>query len=61
MADAVARLAALGHTRIGFIAGPLRYTYARLRLDGYRDGLAQTGLPYDPSIVGPPALGVSEG
>lgn len=61
MADAVARLAALGHTRIGFIAGPVRYTYARLRLDGYRDGLAQTGLPYDPSIVGPPALGVSEG
>lgn len=61
MTDAVARLAALGHTRIGFIAGPARYTYARLRLDGYRDGLIQAGLPYDENLVGPSALGVSEG
>ncbi|OSP56034.1 substrate-binding domain-containing protein [Pseudoruegeria sp. SK021] len=50
-ADAVARLAALGHTRIGFVNGEDGYMYARLRHQGYLAGLASAGLPEDAGLV----------
>ncbi|MDI3404309.1 LacI family DNA-binding transcriptional regulator [Streptomyces cavernicola] len=38
-------LLALGHRRIGYIAGPEERTTTRHRLEGHRDALADTGLP----------------
>ena len=56
MADAVTRLAALGHRRIGFVPGADGYTYAGLRRDGYCAGLAQAGLPFDGRLIAPSAV-----
>ena len=61
--DGVAHLIAHGHRRIGFVGDlpPELYT-RRERLAGYREALAEAGLPYDRSLVtnahdqqGPPA------
>jgi LacI family transcriptional regulator len=49
--DAVAHLAALGHTRIAFIGGPLDISTGRDRYRGYVEGLRVHGLDSDPSIV----------
>ena len=51
MADAVHRLAALGHRRIAFVNGGVQYQYSRLRLDGFRWGLVREGLEEDPDLV----------
>ena len=51
MADAVQRLAALGHRRIAFVNGGDHYQYSVLRLDGFRWGLAREGLEEDPDLV----------
>jgi len=48
---AVLLLADLGHRRIALLNGPERWTYAQERLFGYRDALAERGLPFDPSVV----------
>ena len=49
--SATEHLAALGHRRIGFVAGPPRLWCSRARLDGYRAGLDAAGLPADPDVV----------
>lgn len=49
--DAMRHLLALGHRRIGFITGRMEITCAHDRLQGYRDGLAEVGLPFDPELV----------
>jgi len=51
--EAVRYLKALGHRRIGHLAGPLdRYASAGLeRLEGYRLGLAREGLEADERLV----------
>jgi LacI family transcriptional regulator len=49
--DAMRHLLALGHTRIGFITGRLMLRCSQDRLQGYRDGLTEVGLPYDPTLV----------
>lgn len=41
----------LGRKRIAFLNGPIRYKYARERLQGYRESLAAAGLKEDPSLV----------
>ncbi|MFJ6697835.1 LacI family DNA-binding transcriptional regulator [Streptomyces sp. NPDC091272] len=41
----------LGHTRIGYVAGPAERTTTRHRLEGHRDALREAGLPYDPSLT----------
>jgi LacI family transcriptional regulator len=49
--DAMRHLLALGHRRIGFITGRLDLTCSHDRWQGYRDALAEVGLPYDETLV----------
>ena len=51
VASLVAALVALGHRRIAFLAGPPGLYVARQRLDGYRRGLAEAGIAFDPALV----------
>ncbi len=46
-------LAALGHTRIGFIKGNPRQTASEERLQGYKDALKDAGLPEAPELIAP--------
>lgn len=48
---AVRHLVALGHRRIGFIAGPENWHSAHSRLSGYRNELQKLGIFLDPSLV----------
>ncbi len=61
MCEAVKKLAALGHRRIGFVPGGAGYTYAQLRRDGYKAGLKAAGLPFDPALVADPAVNAAAG
>lgn len=49
--DAMRHLLAFGHRRIGFITGRMDIACSHDRLQGYRDGLAEVGLPFDPNLV----------
>ncbi|HVU09914.1 MAG TPA: LacI family DNA-binding transcriptional regulator [Phototrophicaceae bacterium] len=49
--DAMRHLLALGHRRIGFITGRMDVACSHDRLQGYRDGLAEVGLPFDADLV----------
>lgn len=49
--DAMRHLLALGHRRIGFITGRMDMVCAQDRLQGYRDGLAEVGIPFDSDLV----------
>lgn len=49
--DAMRHLLALGHERIGFVTGRMDIACSHDRLQGYRDGLAEVGLPFDPDLV----------
>lgn len=44
-------LASLGHRRIGFLAGRSDLESARLREEGYRSALRQSGLDFDEELV----------
>lgn len=44
-------LIGLGHRRIAHLAGPQDNVDGRERLDGYREGLAAGGLPFDEALV----------
>ncbi len=46
-----AHLLALGHVRVGFIAGNPNQTASALRLGGYDDALAEAGLGSDPNLI----------
>lgn len=48
---AVSRLIALGHRRIGLIAGLPSHTSAANRLQGYRSALAQSGIRVDEELI----------
>ncbi|KEO53978.1 LacI family DNA-binding transcriptional regulator [Thioclava pacifica] len=50
MRAAVARLAALGHKRIGFVGPSAAYNFAVLRREGYQAGLAEAGISFDPAL-----------
>ncbi len=54
-ADAVKHLADLGHTRVALICASPYYNFSRLRIDGYRRGLAEAGLQFrtDYSVEAP--------
>jgi LacI family transcriptional regulator len=49
--NAMSYLTGLGHRRIGFITGRLELVSARLRLQGYKDGLAAAGIPVDDCLI----------
>ncbi|SFO52514.1 transcriptional regulator, LacI family [Cohaesibacter marisflavi] len=51
MQEAVLRLVGMGHVRIGFINGLERYMYAKVRYEGYCEGLKKAGLPYEDCLV----------
>ncbi|MBN2146413.1 MAG: LacI family DNA-binding transcriptional regulator [Anaerolineales bacterium] len=44
-------LIGLGHRQIGHITGRLELVSAIRRLQGYKDGLAKAGIPYDENLV----------
>jgi DNA-binding LacI/PurR family transcriptional regulator len=50
-ASAVAALVELGHTRIAFINGPSTTSTSQDKLKGYKLGLSEAGLPFDPGLV----------
>ncbi|MEM8980295.1 MAG: LacI family DNA-binding transcriptional regulator [Pseudomonadota bacterium] len=51
MEDAVMRLHALGHNRIGYVGGVDVFNFTHLRHEGYREGLDKAGLDYDAGLV----------
>lgn len=58
---AVAHLAGLGHRRIAHIAGPMPDPMSLDRRDGYLAGLADAGIPADPSLVVEGDFGLAAG
>ena len=48
---AVRHLLALGHRRIGFLGGRADLESSRLREAGYRQALAEAGIPVDPCLL----------
>ena len=59
--DAVERLIKLRHRRIGLIGGPLHFSFAQMRAEGYADALAQHGIAFDPALVKTAALSEEAG
>lgn len=51
MRDGVRLLVGRGHRRIAFVGGSPDHTYARLRAQGFRAGMAQSGLPVPDGYV----------
>ncbi|HEY9010129.1 MAG TPA: LacI family DNA-binding transcriptional regulator [Devosia sp.] len=49
--DLVARLIAAGHERIAYLTLREEIVATSLRKAGYRDALAEAGIPYDPALV----------
>jgi LacI family transcriptional regulator len=49
--EATRHFLALGHRRIGFVAGPADFSTATERLEGYRRALAKAGVERDPQLV----------
>jgi len=50
---ATQHLVELGHKRIAFIAGNSEHPDANERLNGYKAGLEQAGIAFDPELVAP--------
>lgn len=48
---AIKHLLALGHTRIGFLSGPIRTVNRMERLAGYQATLAEAGIESDPDLI----------
>lgn len=49
--EAVAYLVERGHRRIAYLSPPLSFTFAHHRLEGYRKGLAEAGLPLEEALI----------
>jgi LacI family transcriptional regulator len=49
--QAMMYLTGLGHRRIGFITGRLELVSSSRRLQGYKDGLAASGIPLDEELI----------
>ena len=48
---ATEHLIQLGHRRIAYVTGPADHSDDADRLDGYRQALAEAGIPFDPALV----------
>lgn len=46
-------LASLGHRNIAYVSGPPHNVLERQRFQGYREGLQEAGLSFDPALVLP--------
>jgi LacI family transcriptional regulator len=44
-------LVGLGHRRIAYVSAPLDLMFASHRLEGYRQALAASGLPFDEALI----------
>jgi len=51
MSLVIEHLTSLGHKRIACIAPPPELMFAHYRLQGFKDGLAEAGLPVDDALV----------
>ena len=49
--EMIAHLVGLGHRRIAHVKGHAAHGASEWRLAGYRDGLRQAGIRYDPALV----------
>ncbi|QYF87730.1 LacI family DNA-binding transcriptional regulator [Brevundimonas sp. PAMC22021] len=49
-AEAACHLADLGHRRIGLVRGPSLFRSSAVRGKGFRDALAERGIPLDPDL-----------
>lgn len=49
--ELVAHFVDYGHRRIAIIRSPEYLTFTEHRFRGYQDGLADAGIPYDPTLV----------
>lgn len=49
--DAMRHILGFGHRRIAMISGPVAVSTAAERLAGYREALAEAGLPFDAQLV----------
>lgn len=49
---AVAHLVELGHTRIGHIGGPTRFSTGKARFEGFVAAMEANGLEADPDLIG---------
>ena len=61
MHDAVQHLAALGHKRIGFINGGMKYAYAPIRRAGFSKGMQDAGLQVGADLMAENAVTMEEG
>lgn len=50
-AAAVEHLIRSGHRRIAYVGGPGRWVFCHDRLQGYRQGLEEAGIPFDGALV----------
>jgi LacI family transcriptional regulator, repressor for deo operon, udp, cdd, tsx, nupC, and nupG len=50
-----------GHRRVGFIGGRPDLSDSHDRLEGYKQGLKEAGIPFDPSLVLPGNYGIPAG
>lgn len=48
---ATEHLVRLGHRRVAYVSGPENHSDDRERLAGYRQALAEAGIPFDPALV----------
>lgn len=48
---AVEHLVSRGHRQIAFINGPAHWVFCHDRFQGYRQGLAEAGIPFRPELV----------
>jgi LacI family transcriptional regulator len=49
--EATRYLVGLGHRRIAYIQGPMKYKVSHDRYQGYKDALREAGVPLDPALV----------
>ncbi len=49
--EATRHLISLGHQQIAFISNPPEYKYSQERLAGYKEGLSEASLAFNPNLV----------